>query len=120
MLKTNPNNSSSLHLNAPSTERNEVFLSGKVSQVGSLKYTPSGVPVGEVTVAVKQTHLELTNMGYFDVVLSGELAERWFSRLKIGISLEIVGQLWSRTYKNRQGVSLKETKVLASDLNESG
>lgn len=118
MLKTNRNSSSDFRLNT-SSEKNEVFLVGKVSQVGSLRYTPSGVPVGEFVLAVKQSHLELTNMGYFDVVVAGELAERWFTRLKVGAGLDVTGQLWSRTYRNRQGVSQKETKVLASALNES-
>ena len=120
MLNTSHNNRLNSRLKPSSTERNEVFLVGKVSQVGSLRYTPSGVPVGEVVIAVKQSHLELTNMGYFDVVLSGELAELWFSRLKVGLNLEVSGQLWSRSFRNRQGVSEKETKVLASVLNEIG
>ncbi|MFM8270319.1 MAG: hypothetical protein ACKN9V_09040, partial [Pseudomonadota bacterium] len=67
---------------------------------------------------VKQSHLDTTNMGYFDVVLTGELAEHWFVRLKIGICVEVVGQVWSRTYRNRQSVSVKETKILARALNE--
>jgi single-stranded DNA-binding protein len=119
VLNTSHNNRLNSHLKPSSAERNEVFLVGKVSQVGLLRYTPSGVPVGEVVIAVKQSHLELTNMGYFDVVLSGELAEQWFSRLKVGLNLEISGQLWSRNFRNRQGVSQKETKILASVLNES-
>jgi len=86
--------------------------------VGTLRYSPSGIPIGEIALAVKQSHLELTNMGYFDVVLMGDLAQHWFSRLRVGLTLEICGQLWSRAYKNRQGISLKETKVLARSLNE--
>lgn len=118
MLNNNHSSSSSIPLNTSSYEKNDVIVAGKVSQVGLLRYSPSGVPLGEMVLAVKQSHLELTNMGYFDVLLTGELAERWFSRLKIGTKLEVGGQLWSRAYKNRQGLSLKETKILARTLNE--
>lgn len=72
----------------------------------------------EVVVAVKQTHLDKTNMGYFELVLSNEVAEKWAPKLKIGKQIEVTGTLWSRTFKNRQGTQIQETKILANQIGE--
>lgn len=93
-----------------------MLLSGKVSRVGRLEYTPSGAPMGELELAVPQAHLEKTEMGYFEIVLLGPLAEHWIPQLKIGYLLEVQGKLWSRKFKNRQGTPVKETKVIANQL----
>jgi len=112
VLNSKPNSSSSLG-------RNQVLLTGKLSRVGPVKYTPSGIPIQEIVVAVQQTHLEKANMGYFEVLLSGALAEQVGSKLKIGKEVEVSGALWSREYRNRQGVQLKETKILANQIGET-
>lgn len=95
---------------------NQVRLTGKVSKVGPLQYAPSGTPIAELIIAVQQTHLEKTNVGYFEVVLSSELAEKWSRDLKIGMVVDIEGSLWSRTFLNRQGIKISETKVLAKQI----
>ena len=95
-----------------------MVLAGKLSRVGPLKYTPSGIAVQEIVVATQQTHLETVNMGYFEVVLVGDLAEQLGKKLKVAQEIEVKGTLWNRSYKNRQGVQLKETKILANEIGE--
>lgn len=114
MLNLNRSKRTEIPLNLTETGRNEVLLLGKVSRVGRLQYTPSGAPIGEVELAVPQTHFEKTEVGYFEVVFLGPLAEHWLPRLAIGNFIEVTGKLWSRQFKNRQGTSVKETKVIVS------
>lgn len=98
--------------------KNQVVLAGKVSKVRDLKYTPSGTCVGELVLAVQQAHLEKPSMGYFEIVLTGDLARESLSEMKIGDFIQVSGKLWSRSYKNRQGDLVTETKVLADEVKE--
>lgn len=96
----------------PKAASNAVRLQGKVSRVGILKYTPAGVPVLEFTVAVPQRGLERESIGYFEVVAQGALAEQVSDGTKVGRSVVLTGSLWARTFKNRQGTKVCETKVV--------
>jgi single-strand DNA-binding protein len=87
-------------------------LTGKVSRAGRLKYTPSGVAVCEFTFAVPQKYFEKESIGYFEVMLVGEDAEERASLLRIGKKLTLTGSLWARTFRNRQGAKVSETKIL--------
>lgn len=69
----------------------------------------------EFTVAVPQ-HLWKSEMGYYSVLVRGSLAEDWSTRVKIGVLIAVRGALWSRKYKNRQGIPLQEVKVVADHL----
>ncbi len=95
---------------------NEVALAGKVSRVGQLKYTPSGKPTLEFTLAVPQRVLDADSYGYIEVVLFGNPAEDSAQSLKVGRLISIKGQLWGRSYKNRQGIKVNETKVICASL----
>jgi len=96
--------------------KNQVVLAGKVSKIHGLKYTPAGICVGELVLAVQQAYLDKASVGYFDVVASGNLAQLKLAQLKIGSVVEVVGKLWCRSYKNRQGVLLNETKIIAEEI----
>ncbi len=95
---------------------NEVALVGKVSRVSQLKYTPSGKPSLDFTLAVSQKVLDSDSVGYVEVVLFGDCAEDSAQILRIGRRISIRGQLWGRSYKNRQGVKVNETKVICASL----
>ena len=95
---------------------NSITLAGKVSRVKALKYTPSGVATIQFTLAVCQKLLDKGSMGYFEVLVFGELAENKAKMIKIGKEVSVTGQLWGRTYRNRQGLRLTETKVIAEDF----
>lgn len=95
---------------------NEVQLAGKVSRVGRLAYTPSGIALAEFTLAVAQKTPQKNSMGYFEIVLMAALAEELAPQLKIGKQISVKGNLWGRKYKDRQGNQVSETKILASEL----
>ncbi len=70
----------------------------------------------EVTLAVKQRYFNKDSMGYFEILLIGDLAEAQHGVLKIGKKVSVQGSLWTRAYKNRQGQKVLETKILAESI----
>jgi len=55
-------------------------------------------------------------MGYFNVMAEGTEAQELSTFVRIGKRLDLEGRLWTRTYRNRQGMEIKETKVLFEQL----
>lgn len=96
--------------------RNEVLLAGRVSRLGVLKYTPSGHPLAEISLAVPQELLAKPSMGTVQVVLTGDAAETEFPKLRIGSYLRVEGKLWQRTYRTRKGERVNELKVIAHKI----
>lgn len=97
--------------------KNRVDLAGKVSKVREVKYTPSGACLRELVLAVHHdAQLEKPSMGYFEIVFSGEIAQQKLNGVKIGDWVEVTGSLWNRSFKNREGVSINETKIIAETL----
>lgn len=99
---------------------NSVSLTGKVSRIGGLRYTPSGTPVYDFTVAVGQRQFDQESIGYYEVLVFGEEAEATHSKLRIGVVLKIDGALWSRNYRNRKGIKVNETKIIAHSIGGNG
>jgi single-stranded DNA-binding protein len=94
----------------------DVRLTGKISRVGILKYTPSGIPLVELTIAVPQTYLEKKTMGYFSLLCEGEVAESVSGKLKVGQKISVQGSLWTRQYKNRQDMRVTEFHIVAKEV----
>lgn len=67
-------------------------------------------------MAIPQEYFGKPSVGYFEVLLCGKAAEEEVGQIKIGQTLKLKGSLWSRTYKNRQGVRLSETKILIGSI----
>ena len=99
---------------------NSVTLTGKISRAGALRYTPSGVPVAEFTVAVPQQQLDKKSVGHFEAVIFGETAEDFHTSLRIGKVVQLQGALWTREYKNRQGIKCSETKIIVHSIGGTG
>lgn len=97
---------------------NKVHLTGKISRVGQLAYSPSGLALLEFTMAVSQEAYSKTSMGYFQLVASGDKAEELKGKLKIGIIVTAEGQLFHRAYTNKFGVKVEEVKVILENLEE--
>jgi hypothetical protein len=49
-------------------------------------------------------------------MLSGAVAEDSAAQLRIGKKLSLRGSLWSRSFKNRQGMKVNETKILVDSI----
>ena len=93
---------------------------GKISRLGTLRYTPSGVPVSDFTVAVPQRQFDKESVGYFEVQIFGQLAEDQHPTFRVGKRLEIEGTLWSRTYQHRKGIKISETKIIVHSIGGNG
>lgn len=83
-----------------------------MNRVGTLKYTPSGVAVRDCQLAVNQNAFGKESVGYFDLILFADIAEKPTPVLKVGAALDVEGTLWSRTYRNRKGAKVTEVKVI--------
>lgn len=95
---------------------NTVHLTGKVSRAQGLRYTPSGAPICEFILAVNQQAFDKKSVGYFEVQVTGSLAEELQGNIKIGKKITVCGTLWMRNYKNRNGLIISETKVVADSV----
>lgn len=95
---------------------NWVVLIGKISRLGPLRYTPSGTPIREFTIAVPQRQFEKSSIGYFELQLAGKSAEENIEALRVGATLKVSGCLWARTFSDRQGRRVSETKILVDSL----
>ncbi|MBY0370625.1 single-stranded DNA-binding protein [bacterium] len=98
-----------------SAPENTVRLVGKISRLSPVKYTPSGVAVREATLAVPQSSLGKTSVGYHEVFFAGDLAELHTQKFRIGSRVDVTGTLWSREFRNRRGDKVNETKVIVSE-----
>ncbi len=95
---------------------NQVSLAGKFSRIGPLKYTPSGVPVRDGVLAVNQTALGKESVGYYDLLFFGDIAEKVGDSIQVGSFRSVTGALWNRSYRNRKGVKVSETKVIVESF----
>jgi single-strand DNA-binding protein len=95
---------------------NRVLLKGKVSRVGKLKYTPSGIASLRFTLAVAQQLLDKESVGYIETLLFDKLAETGAQGLKIGKTISLDGHLWVRVFRNPQGIKMSETRVIVSNF----
>jgi len=75
----------------------------------------------EITLAVPQAYLEKKTMGYFSLLCEGKMAESVSDKkLKIGQKISVRGSLWTRQYKNRQGMKVTEFHIVPSEIEEIG
>lgn len=58
-------------------------------------------------------------MGYFEVTFFGSLAEDIAPSIRIGRVIDISGTLWTRSYKDRGGQRVKETRILVEAINKA-
>lgn len=95
---------------------NRVHLEGKITRRGSLKYTPGGTAICEFTIAVPQKCFERKSMGQLEIMMIGNTAEECAPILTVGKRLSLQGSLWTRSFMDRKGVLVKETKILAESI----
>ena len=100
---------------------NKVILLGNLGRDPELRYTPSGSPVANFTLATneswkdkegqKQEHTE-----WHRVVAFGKLAEICGEHLRKGKQIYAEGAIRSRTYKDREGVDKTTVEIRADTL----
>lgn len=98
---------------------NTVVLIGRLVREPELRYTPSGVAVGNMTIAVDRS---FTNQqgereaDFIDVVLWRRLAETCASHLGKGRLVAVEGRLQVRSFENQEGQRRRVAEVVARNV----
>lgn len=99
---------------------NVVCLIGRLARDPDLRYTPSGVAVGQFTLAVNRP---FTNQkgereaDFIDIVVWRNLAENCANHLSKGRLVAVRGRLQVRTYETQDGQRRKVFEVVADEVN---
>lgn len=100
---------------------NKVILVGRIGSKPELRYTQSNLAVLNLAIAtnkskkVGETWEQTTH--WHDVVTFGKLAESLKDRnLDSGSLIGIEGEIEYSTYKNKDGVQVKRTSIIASHV----
>lgn len=101
-------------------EYNKVILLGNLTRDPDLRYTPSGLPVCEFSLAVHshlRSHEELKEeVCFIDVVAFGKTGERSKSFLHKGSRVLVDGRLAQRRWEGQDGRSRSKHEVVATTV----
>jgi single-strand DNA-binding protein len=102
---------------------NVITIVGNLADDPELRYTPSGVAVANVRVAVNQRFYNReTNQfderldGFFTCNVWREMAENVADSLKKGARVVVCGRLRSRSYEDREGNTRWVTEIEADEI----
>jgi single-strand DNA-binding protein len=101
---------------------NYVELIGWLGNEPEQRYTPSGVPIAEFSVATKRpgSRNEDGSWNYdtdwLDVVAWDQLAETAVANLRKGSRVRVTGSLRTDTWEDRDGNKRKRVQVRADDI----
>ena len=102
---------------------NSITLVGNLTDDPELRYTPAGVAVANMRVAVNRRVLnKQTNDwedkldGYFTVTVWRDHAENVAESLRRGTRVLVVGRLMSRSYEDKEGQTRWVTEIEADEI----
>jgi single-strand DNA-binding protein len=95
---------------------NSVALTGRAGKDVELKYTPSGVPVANVSMAVDYGSGENKKTSWIDVVFFKKTAEIAGQYIKKGTLFGVSGYLSARTWEDQSGQKRKTTEVVGANI----
>ncbi len=100
-------------------EVNKVFLAGRLTQDPELRYTPSGIPVTTLRMAVNSTFFgkdgdKREDVCYLNVNVWQKQAERCVEYLSKGRPVFVEGRLQSRQWEANDGSKRTSIEVVAS------
>jgi single-strand DNA-binding protein len=100
---------------------NKVMLIGNAGKDAELRYTSSGTPQSQFSLAVNNRRKNQTGewedqTEWFNIVLFGDTAERVSQYITKGKQLYVEGRLQTRTWDDDQGVKHYRTEVIANSL----
>lgn len=105
---------------------NVITIVGNLADDPELRYTPSGVAVANVRVAVNQRFFNReTNQfderldGFFTCNVWRDMAENVADSLKKGMRVVVCGRLRSRSYEDRDGNTRWVTEIEADEVSPS-
>ncbi|HAP93044.1 MAG TPA: single-stranded DNA-binding protein [Desulfotomaculum sp.] len=98
---------------------NKVILIGRLARDPELRYTPSGVAVAKLVVAVDRAFTNRQGereADFVDVVVWQKLAETCTNYLGKGRLVAVEGRLQIRSYDDKQGVRRRVAEVVAENV----
>lgn len=96
---------------------NNVILMGRLTRDAELRYTPSGKPVSQFTLAVQRNYKNKDgnyDADFINVVMWGKNGELLSSTVMKGQRVLIHGQIQVRSYTNKEGNKRWVTEVIAN------
>lgn len=99
---------------------NRVIEIGHLTRDEELKYTPGGMAIGNISIAinrrVKKGQDWVDEANYFDVVIFGKLAETLQRFLTKGKQIAVDGFLKQERWTDQNGQSRSAIKIVANDI----
>ena len=99
---------------------NTTTLIGRLTRDEELKYTPGGMAIGNISVAinrkVKKGQEWVDESNFFDVIIFGKQAENLKQYLTKGKQVGIFGFLKQERWKDQNGQSRSAVKIYAADI----
>ena len=99
---------------------NHVIEIGHLTRDAEMTYTPSGMAVGKISIAVnrrvKKGQEWVDEANYFDVVIFGKQAENLQKFLTKGKQIGVTGFLKQERWRDQNGQSRSAIKIVANDI----
>ena len=95
---------------------NKIILVGRLTAAPELRYTPSGAPVANFTLAVDRKFSKNDETDFIPVVAWRRLAEICNEFLHKGKLIAVEGRLQTRSYEDKEGQRRKAFEVVADDM----
>jgi single-strand DNA-binding protein len=97
---------------------NKAMIIGNLGRDPEMRYTPSGQPVTQFTVAVNRNYRDQNGewqeeTEWFRVVCWGQLAERTAEYLRKGRKVYVEGRLQTRQWEAQDGTKRSTTELIA-------
>lgn len=100
---------------------NKAMIIGNLGRDPEMRYTPSGQPVTQFTVAVNRNYRDQNGewqeeTEWFRVVCWGQLAERTAEYLRKGRKVYVEGRLQTRQWEAQDGTKRTTTELIANTV----
>lgn len=95
---------------------NKVILIGRLTADPELRYTPSGAPVANFTLAVDRKFSKADETDFIPVVAWRRLAEICNEFLNKGKLVAVEGRLQTRSYEDKDGQRRRAFEVVADEM----
>jgi single-strand DNA-binding protein len=95
---------------------NKVILVGNLTRDPEIRYIASGSAVTKFAIAVNRKTKQGDETMYVDIVAWEKLGETCNTYLKKGMPVLVEGRLVIRSYDNKDGVKMKATEVIISEM----
>lgn len=94
---------------------NKAFMVGRATKDGELKVTPSGVNVGEFTLAVERGFGEKKTTDYIRCAVFGKAAEYVKSYIQKGDVLSVAGEISCNAWQSKTGEISSQMSIYVSE-----